>query len=239
MIGKIEGIHHANSTKENELFVYPITVAEAVKMPNGEMLSNFSLSSSNSKYKDKIIYCFGDSITRCGYPDYIRDILGAKVYNFGINVYKVHQVYNLAIEKNFDEVSAVTIMIGFNSAPPSDLTLENSGILTEDDPTNYPDNYIGWLAKTIEYIQSKNLKCRIYLCSTHMPRGHSSITKEPEYNRCMKEVAKYYSLPFIDVFNECGICQKNKELTLADAIHPNEIGTELIGTYIAYQMLAK
>lgn len=239
MLGKIEGIHHANSTKENELFVYPITVAEAVKMPNGEMLSNFSLSSSNSKYKDKIIYCFGDSITRGGYPDYIRDILGAKVYNFGINGYKDYQVYNLAITKNYDEVSAVTIMIGFNSAPSSDLTLENSGILTENNPTNYPENYIGWLAKTIEYIQSKNSKCRIYLCSTHRPMAFDSITEETTYNRCMKEVAKYYSLPFIDVFNECGIGQKNKASMLADTVHPNEIGKELIGTYIAYQMLAK
>lgn len=245
MKGYIKGIISNESTSNEEKMIYPITVAEAIYFNDGKTLvdkiNNNSGSSSTStvipnKWRYKNIYCFGDSITAGGYPANIAKVLGAYVTNKGSSGGTYARDWNIIQQTDLSYADAVTFMTGHNSGA-GDMTLETSGLLDIADPSDfnsYPDNYYGGLGKLINYVRTTYPNTKIYLLGLHYTlRGNTS----KDCQRALKEIGDYYSVPFIDVYANCGICKTNLSVYSSDGTHLNSDGNALLGECIAYQMM--
>ena len=239
MDGYIKGIISEDSTDSEELFTFPVTVAEAVYFDNGLNLVEKLNENSDiipNKWLNKNIFCFGDSITAGGYPTNIGNVLGAFMTNKGSSGGTFVRDFDIIKTTDLTYADAVTFMTGHNRGP-GNMTLETSGIKDIEDPTNldsYPDNYYGGIGKLINYVRINYPKVKIYLLGLHhTTRGNTS----KDCQRALKEIGDYYSVPFIDVYANCGISKTNLSVYSSDGTHLNSEGNTLLGEYIAYQMM--
>lgn len=248
--GKIESIISPTSNNDNTVITLPTTVADAIYFPDGATLldkyNNGELGSSSTssnilsnKWKGKTIYCFGDSITAGGYPNIIGDILGAYVTNKGSSGGTYDRDYTIITETDLTGVDAITIMTGHNGGA-GDITLDTSGLKDITDTTDYtsfPANYYGGIGKIIEYIRHTYPNIKIYLLGLHYTKRN---TTSKDCQRALEELGDYYSVPFIDVYSNCGICATNIDTYSSDGTHfdlLNGKGNNLLGSCIAYQMM--
>lgn len=239
MQGNIKGIISNESTEDKEIMIYPITLAKAVYFDDGKnLVDKFKTTVVPNKWQNKNIACFGDSITEGGYPANIGEILGTTVLNKGSSGGTFKRDYDIIQATDLTYVDCVTFMTGHN-AGAGNMTLETSGLLDLEDPTNldsYPDNYYGGLGKLINYVRINYPKIKIYLLGLHhTTRGNTS----KDCQRALKEIGNYYSVPFIDVYANCGISKTNLSAYSSDGTHVNAEGNRLIGECVAYQMMYK
>lgn len=251
--GKIEGIISPASTDENLIITLPFSTADAVYFKDGKTLQEKadsgelgggSNTSSNggvipNKWKGKRIYTFGDSITAGGYPNTIADILGAFVTNKGSSGGTYTRDFDIITQTDLSFTDAVTLMTGHNGGP-GNLTLETSGLLDVTDTSNYevyPQNYYGGVGRIIEYVRHTYPNIKIYLLTLHYTtRGTTSI----DCRRALHEIGEYYSVPVVDVYENCGINKTNLNMYSSDGTHldlAENKGNVLIGECIAYQMM--
>ena len=241
MEGYVKGIISEDSTENEELMVFPVTVAEAVYFDNGKTLVEKLNENSNvipNKWRNKNIFCFGDSITQGGYPTNIGNVLGAFMTNKGSSGGTYTRDWDIINATDLTYADCVTFMTGHN-AGAGDMTLETSGLLDIEDSNNldsYPSNYYGGLGKLINYVRINYPKVKIYLLGLHHTTRNNTST---DCQRALKELGNYYSVPFIDVYAECGICSTNLSTYSSDGTHLNPEGNRLLGECIAYQMMYK
>ena len=201
------------------------------------------------KYYDKKIFTFGDSITSGGggytYSEQMAKVLGAYVKNYGSSGSRADRMFNIISGSgghpaiNYSDVSAVTLMIGHNERQGTE-TLDSSGIKNIQNYTDYPNTFYGYICKSIEYIWEQNPNIRIYMCSLH----HTTLENGQRSELCysaLKEIAQWYSLPFIDLTYELGIGRHNLSTYSEDGVHltKGDVGYTIMGNFIASQMLAK
>ena len=127
-------------------------------------------------------------------------------------------------------------MTGHNSGA-GNMTLETSGLLDVTDANNldsYPNNYYGGIGKLINYVRINYPNIKIYLLGLHYT---TRANNSKDCQRALKEIGDYYSVPFIDVYANCGICKTNLNVYSSDGTHLNSEGNKLLGEYIAYQMM--
>ena len=200
------------------------------------------------KYYDKKIFTFGDSITSGSggytYSEQMAKVLGAYVKNYGSSGARADRMFNIISGngypvKDYSDVSAVTLMIGHNERQGTE-TLDSSGIKNIQNYTNYPNTFYGYICKSIEYIWEQNPNIRIYMCSLH----HTTLEDGQRSELCysaLKEIAQWYSLPFIDLTYELGIGRHNLSTYSEDGVHltKGDVGYTIMGNFIASQMLAK
>ena len=239
MQGYVKGIISNESTEDKEIMIYPITLANAIYFDDGKnLVDKFKTTVIPNKWQNKNIACFGDSITEGGYPSNIGNTLGANVVNKGSSGGTFERDYTIIQQTDLTYTDCVTFMTGHNQGA-GDMTLETSGLLDLEDPTNldsYPNNYYGGMGKLINYVRINYPKVKIYLLGLHhTTRGNTS----KDCQRALKEIGDYYSVPFIDVFANCGISKTNLSSYSSDGTHLNSEGNRLIGECIAYQMMYK
>ena len=200
------------------------------------------------KYYDKKIFTFGDSITSGSggytYSEQMSKVLGAYVINYGSSGARADRMFNIISgngypTKDYSDVSAVTLMIGHNERQGTE-TLDSSGIKDIQNYTDYPNTFYGYICKSIEYIWEQNPNIRIYICSLH----HTTLEDGQRSELCypaLKEIAQWYSLPFIDLTYELGIGRHNLSTYSEDGVHLTigDAGYTIMGNFIASQMLAK
>lgn len=245
MEGYVKAILSDDSTENEELVVFPITVAEGVYFDDGETLADKIKSDTSTntsaipnKWINKNIFCFGDSITAGGYPAYIGKTLGATITNKGSSGGTYKRDWDIINGTDLNYAQAVTFMTGHNGGP-GDVTLETSGILDITDAydfASYPDNYYGGMGKLINYVRQNYPTVKIYLLGLHYTERWGNSEK---CQRALKELGNYYSVPFIDVYANCGICKTNLSVYSSDGTHLNDEGDRLLGECIAYQMMYK
>lgn len=240
MDGYVKGIISNDSTENEEIMIFPVTVAEAVFFDTGESLvDKFNKTTVlPNKWQNKNIVCFGDSITSGGYPTNIGNILGANVLNKGSSGGTYKRDFDIIKSTDLTYADCVTFMTGHN-AGAGNMTLETSGLLDLEDSTNldsYPDNYYGGLGKLINYVRINYPKIKIYLLGLHhTTRGNTS----KDCQSALKEIGDYYSVPFIDVYANCGISKTNLSVYSNDGTHLNVEGNRLLGECIAFEMMYK
>lgn len=240
MDGYIKGIISNDSTENEEIFTFPITVAEAVYFDDGKnLVDKFSETTVlPNKWQNKNIVCFGDSITSGGYPINIGNVLGARVTNKGSSGGTYRRDWDIIQATDLNYADCVTFMTGHNLGA-GNTTLETSGLLDLEDATNldsYPDNYYGGLGKLINYVRINYPKIKIYLLGLHYT---TRTNTSKDCQRALKEIGDYYSVPFIDVFANCGISKTNLSVYSSDGTHLNDEGNRLLGDCIAYEMMYK
>lgn len=248
--GKIEGIVSPNSVEGNEVITLPFSIAEAVYFKDGktlqQKLDNGELGQSTTKkipnkWEGKRIFCFGDSITSGGYPTVIGNILGAFITNKGSSGGTYARDFDIISTTDLTYADVITIMTGHNSGAGS-TTLETSGLKDIVDVNNYssyPSNYYGGIGKIIAYVRATYPNIKIYLLGLHYTlRG----TTSKDCQRALAEIGDYYSVPFIDVYANCGICATNINTISSDGTHldlQNKLGNTLVGECVAYNMMYK
>lgn len=245
--GKIEGIISPSSTVENEVITIPFSTADAVYFKDGETLSQKydkgELGGTSNliinKWTGKNIYCFGDSITSGGYPTVIKNILGAFVTNKGSSGGTYDRDFDIIKGTDLTYAHAITLMTGHNRGAGA-TTLETSGlksITNIHDYAAYPANYYGGIGKIIEYVRITYPNVKIYLLGLHYTlRG----TTSKDCQRALKELGDYYSVPFIDVYANCGVNKTNINVYSSDGTHLDLLqskGQEMLGECISYQMM--
>lgn len=245
--GKIEGIVSPLSSAENTIISIPFTTAEAVYFKDGKTLEEKSnngelggkVSSISNKWSGKNIFCFGDSITSGGYPNTIKEILGAFVTNKGSSGGTYERDFDIIQSTDLAFAHAITIMTGHNGGA-GNVTLETSGLKDVEninDYSSYPSNYYGGIGKIIEYVRATYPNIKIYLLGLHYTKRG---TTSKDCQRALRELGDYYSVPFIDVYANCGISATNIDTYSSDGTHldlSDRKGNKLLGECIAYQMM--
>lgn len=250
MDGYVKGIISNDSTSNEEIMTFPITVAEGVYFDDGETLADklnsgslnggtpSNVSTIPNKWSNKNIFCFGDSITSGGYPNYIGKTLGAYITNKGSSGGTYARDWDIINSTDLSFANAVTFMTGHNSGAGS-ITLETSGLLDIEDVydfNSYPNNYYGGIGKLINYVRKNYPKTKIYLLGLHYT---TRLTTSKDCQRALKELGDFYSVPFIDVYANCGISKTNLNAYSSDGTHLNDDGNKTLGECIAYHMMYK
>lgn len=215
---------------------------------------------TTNKLLGLLVATFGDSITWLdgktvpeydngntvikGYQYYMRKA-GAIVDNFGHSGATIARSGISGVGCILDDIKAqdvtkyeiITIAGGTNDVGQN----VNFGVIGVEEDTNLDETTtFGALRAAIEYIRSKNPKCRIYIC-TPIRSGRDTRTsaKMEEVSEGIRKIAKMYSCPLIDMLVESGIGKGNYATFLYDLLHPNNDGFRAMGEYFVGQMLAK
>lgn len=96
--------------------------------------------------------------------------------------------------------------------------------------------FFGAYQYIIETCYSKNSKVKIILCTP--PRAWEQ--SEPYNERTslklvgdlVKQIGKFYSIPVLDLWNECPINEITRDVYLTDKLHPNSVGCGLISRLV-------
>ena len=205
---------------------------------------------STSSWEGKTIAFYGDSITAQNtYQPFVQKLLGCKVVNNGVGgsriVYEGESSFSSdsRIAQMPTDVDAVLIMGGTNDWKWSEIetTLEyNDGF----DRTKFK----GALAYTIQKMQERCPNALIVVATNIGGRGTGKGVIQPlplvaegysgdgksalDIRNAEIEVAEFLNVPVCDTWS-CGINGFNRVTTISDAVHPNLVGSKLIGEYIA------
>ena len=223
-------------------------------------------SSSVSRYANKMIAFFGDSITAGtsgGYVSYVDEITQSQSSNYGssgadtgrlagiMTIIKDRDAASPSSTPDYNLIDALTIMIGTNGGVRgsiSDIPAQSyqdipftDGVLidTEEKYLNlFADTFYGNLGICIEYVKQHNPNTYIYLVTPpHSDRG--SYAQMPAVRLAMIEIAKFYSIAIIDSQDHAGIEKKQLLKYSADLTHLNALGNELWGKYLGYKILSE
>ena len=208
-----------------------------------ESLVSETASKLLSKFNKKKLVTYGDSITaNGGWQDYIRKYLNLNsVVNKGIGGTFVCQKNGSSsafcsisrIETVDSDADAVIIMGGTNDAGQGyeigDLTYDNGFDVTK---------FKGALATTVRLMQSQCPNADIFVASPLGGRGTAGQTEDMpvyanglttyDYAKACKEVAEFFCIPYIPIFEECFINPWNRTKYIADSVHPNNAGKKRI-----------
>lgn len=159
----------------------------------------------------KKIMTLGDSLTAGGHwQKYVSDMLClASVTDLAVGGTKVNVFADAVTAENIADIDIVTVMGLFNSTDSVPGTVN-------DEASNDPKASI---CAGYKYIIDKLLtlkpSVKIVLMSPHRPRANDVSEKAA----AVGEVAKYYGLPFIDLYNTAGFNEYTYDIYLYDDVH--------------------
>ncbi len=201
--------------------------------------------------KGKKIAFLGDSITEMPigsdhrYVDYFKELSGATTYNFGVCATRIatrlipheqpswNDSFLLRAERMTDNYDVIVVFGGTNDyANPSPSPLGEFS--SEDEHTFY-----GALKKLYAKLIKAHPNATIVAVTPlhrEKEKGYSSLGLELlDYVKAVREVAGWYSIPVIDLWNTAGIQAQDKEIMavyLKDGLHPNPTGAKRIAERI-------
>lgn len=199
----------------------------------------------------KKVFFLGDSITEGvgasspehGYTAVFEKISGADVKNYGVAGTRIARQTNCT-HKSWDENDFIT---------RTDLMDDDADVIVVFGGTNdfgHGDAEIGDFNSKNEYTfyGAMHILCRKLICKY----PHADIVFATPLHRCdeddapagiplkeyvdiIKEVAGFYGLPVLDLFNTSGLQPKVdiiKEIYMPDGLHPSDAGAEKIAKRI-------
>lgn len=202
-------------------------------------VSSDTASKVDSVFNEKKLTTYGDSITaNGGWQSYLKDYFGFIIENKGIGGTTVADNGNgdsFCIQNRIDTISSdsdvVIVMGGTNDCGQSieigDLTYSNRFDTTK---------FKGGLATTIRMIQNRCPNALILVASLCGGRGNeagknldtpvynSKNLTSYDYAKATKDVAEFFNIQYIPIFEECGINCWNRATYIADTVHPNDYG---------------
>lgn len=207
---------------------------------------NNSLTNIENDYLKTIfnsVACLGDSLTegylgsntgmaRTPYPKALSKMMNCDVINYGHSGSTVISYWNnYAQDINYKNHDVVIIGLGTNAGLTATLEEDTN----YDNYNNYAETNTGCYCKIIEYIKEQNPRCKIFICNVGYANSNSEDTVIT--NNVLKEIAKKYSLPYLEVYG-------NSFYTLAYhslLLHPlwNTSGDILHFSNLGYTIYAK
>lgn len=201
--------------------------------------------------KGKKIAFLGDSITEMPigadhrYVDYFEELSGAKTYNFGVCATRIatrlipheqpswNDSFLLRAERMTDDYDVIVVFGGTNDyARPDPSPLGE--FTSEDEHTFYG---------ALKLLYGKLIKAHPNATIVAVTPLHREKEKNYgiegfellDYVNAVREVASWYSIPVIDLWNTSGIQAQDKEIMavyLKDGLHPNPTGAKRIADRI-------
>lgn len=231
-------------------------IQELLKVGYVEKIKDKALGDVSGK---KFLF-FGDSITANpnGYVSILTEMLGIKIKNMAVNgatwcdkVDSTNTIYSQlknVIENMQDYVpDSIIISAGTNDSIATIYTNDtiykameafytNSGSVIDVETVDRK-NIFGATRYIVETLKKLYPNADIFLLS---PIQSALSVKDYKVAYAtgfiLQEIAKRLSVNFIDCIN-CGINSLNANETLADGLHPNELGAKLQGQFIANKIL--
>lgn len=213
-------------------------------------ISSDTASKIDSIFSGKKLTTYGDSITENGgWQSYLKDYFGFTIENKEIDGTTVSDNGNensFCKQNRIDTISSdsdvVIIMGGTNDCGQSieigDLTYSDGFDTTK---------FKGGLATTIRMVQNRCPNALIFVASLCGGRGNTAGENldTPVYNsknltsydyaKATKDVAEFFNIQYIPIFEECGINCWNRATYIADTVHPNDFGKkQLAKIFIKY-----
>ncbi len=201
--------------------------------------------------KNKKIACLGDSITQgledvnYNYVHHLAELSGATVDNFGVNATRIatrlvpHETpswndsFLLRAERMTDDYDVIVIFGGTN-----DYARANPSPLGEPSSTDEHTFYGALKILYNKVIAAHPNATVVAVTPLHREKekGYGLEGLELyDYVKAVREVASWYSIPVIDLWNTAGIQAQNLEvmsLYLRDGLHPTPLGAKRIAERI-------
>lgn len=198
--------------------------------------------------KGKKIAFLGDSITegygatnRYGYVDYIKEYSGANCFNFGIAGTRIAKqkefsLNNPLYDKDFcmraedldGDFDYIVVFGGTNDFGHGDAPL---GAFSD----RTPDTFYGALHTLYNILLKKYSKSKIVVVTPIYRTAQGELIKPDlslkSYVKAIKQVAEYYDLSVLDLFENDG-CSVFDDSLLSDGLHPNNDGHRKIARFI-------
>lgn len=214
-------------------------------------------------YANKKITFLGDSVTSGGttsngkqafsYVDYLKDYLGAEITNKGLSGSVItegnieNQTQSFVSRSNqIQDQDFVTIFGGIN-----DFWF-NSPLGSMRDSSDNVETFYGALKFLVENLSKKNPNAHFLFvtplkeCKEGAPHTYEDNNKfvlyknragftEEDYVNAIKEVAAYYSVPVLDLFNSSNMNPyiESQRQYFVDDLHPNQLGAQRLALLIS------
>ncbi len=201
--------------------------------------------------KNKKIACLGDSITEgiedvtFNYVHYLAEMSGAEVLNFGVSATRIAtrlipyeiESWNDSFLNRADRMTGeYDIIIIFGGT--NDYARQNPTPLGDISSTDEHTFY-----GALKILYDKIIKAHPETTVVAVTPIHRAKEKDYgleglqllDYVNAVKEVASWYSIPVIDLWNTAGIQAQNKEVMdvyLRDGLHPTQKGAKRIADRI-------
>ena len=205
-----------------------------------------SIQYRGSSWQGKTWLTIGDSITAPGtYQNLVQESLGfSNVINRGIPGSTILGMMANVTDADIQSADLITIYGALNNFT---IGAPRLGTLT-DEPTSVMsgNSFLSNLKYVIEYILTRKPTARLVIIGTH---NASDPPRRPElyapingtdnlgdYVKGMGEVARYYGLPFIDMYGMCGFNAFNLSTYTTDGVHLNLIGYQRISSVISGEL---
>ncbi len=201
--------------------------------------------------QNKKIACLGDSITEgiadvsYNYVHHLAEMSGAEVLNFGVSATRIatrlipyhieswNESFLLRAEKMTDKYDVILIFGGTN-----DYARENPTPLGDMTSTD-EHTFYGALKALYNKVILAHPEATVVAITPLHRRAEKNYGLEGlellDYVNAVREVASWYSIPVIDLWNTSGIQAQNQEimdLYLRDGLHPTQRGAERIAERI-------
>ena len=191
----------------------------------------FSLKAEDNGKAD--VVCFGDSITKRGYPQILHKLTGVKVINAGVAGHTSSQGLR-RMEKDVLSYKPKVVVIAFAT---NDIRVDNKKKFTSLE--KYEKNLIQMI------MQCAKIKAKVVICTV------PPINAEPYYKRhekkiyddaggleallagrraTVKSVAQKYKIPVVDLYS---LLPNDPKWLSSDGVHPSPAGNEIIAKHVA------
>lgn len=159
----------------------------------------------------KKIMTLGDSLTEGGHwQKYVSDMLGlASVTDLAVGGTKVNIFADAVTAENIADIDIVTVMGVFNS------TSSVAGSVADEPSHDANASICAGYKYIVDKLLTLKPSVKIVLMSPHRPRANDVSEKAA----AVEEVAKYYGLPFIDLYNTAGFNEYTYDIYLRDDVH--------------------
>ena len=175
----------------------------------------------------------GDSLSESGdWQDYVQRDTYLSYENLAVGGTKINVFAEKVTEETLEGIDLVFVMGLFNSTGSVPGTVE-------DEPSNAENASVcAGYKYIVEKVRDLDGDVKIVLASPHRPRADDVAEKA----KAVGEVAEYYGLLFIDLYNEAwGNTQEEYDLYLKDTVHSTSAGykreAEVIAPYLAEELL--
>ena len=175
----------------------------------------------------------GDSLSESGdWQDYVWRDTALSYENLAVGGTKINVFAEKVTEATLEGIDLVFVMGLFNSTGSVPGSME-------DEPSNAENASVcAGYKYIVEKVRGLDGDVKIVLASPHRPRADDVAEKAA----AVGEVAEYYGLLFIDLYNEAwGNSEEEYDLYLKDTVHSTSAGykreAEVIAPYLAEELL--
>jgi lysophospholipase L1-like esterase len=193
---------------------------------------------------DSITEGVGASATHKRYTDLVAQKTGAIVYNHGVSGTRIAKQKNTSFDLDCDkdfcfrapamekDADVIVVFGGTNDYGHGDAELGSFCDRTNDTFYGALHTLYTYLCETYPKAQ-KVIMTPLHRSNEDKPSSQNEPLKT--YVEIIREVAEYYSLPVLDMYENSGIqpnIPANSQAYTVDGLHPNDAGYELISELV-------